>query len=106
MESFRLLLGISHILLCLTHLMQRAKGNTANHSLNAASKGGSAWDGWIIIGGHDPWVNSVLFSSNGFRIASAFAHPSARIWDAVIGDELKVLRGHAYWVTSTLKDPS
>ena len=46
------------------------------------------------VGGHTAYVTSVAFSRDGTRIVSGSADFSARVWDALTGDELKTLNGH------------
>ncbi|KAF8332041.1 WD40-repeat-containing domain protein, partial [Cantharellus anzutake] len=62
----------------------------------------SVRDGWLnTIRGHTRRVvNSVSFSPDGSRIASAPHDETVRIWDAVTGEELKVFQGHTKWVNS------
>ena len=50
--------------------------------------------------GHTNVVFSVAFSSDGTLIVSGSADRSVRVWDVLIGVELKELKGHTNWVSS------
>ncbi|KAF8332821.1 WD40-repeat-containing domain protein [Cantharellus anzutake] len=60
----------------------------------------SALDIFLTIRGHIEGVTSVSFSLDGLRVASVSRDETVRIWDALTGQELKVLRGHTKSVTS------
>ena len=45
--------------------------------------------------GHGSAVRGVAFSPDGKRIATASIEGTAKIWDAVSGQELLTLRGHS-----------
>jgi dipeptidyl aminopeptidase/acylaminoacyl peptidase len=44
--------------------------------------------------GHDDWIQGVVWSPAGRRLASASGDRTARIWDTAGGTEHSVLRGH------------
>jgi eukaryotic-like serine/threonine-protein kinase len=48
----------------------------------------------LALVGHNAVVRTAAFSSDGRRIVTASSDGTARIWDAVSGGELAVLRGH------------
>src|SRR5262249_41462279 len=50
-------------------------------------------------------VNSVCFSPDGSRIASGCNDDTARVWDAVSGEELVCIRGHEGGVDSVAFSP-
>jgi WD40 repeat protein len=50
-------------------------------------------------------VTSAAFNPDGTRIVTASNDKTARIWDAVTGNEIKVLRGHKDYVTSAAFSP-
>ncbi|KDR84428.1 hypothetical protein GALMADRAFT_55745 [Galerina marginata CBS 339.88] len=50
--------------------------------------------------GHTDLVTSVAFSPDGKQIVSGSYDKSVRVWDALMGNKLKVLNGHTDWVTS------
>lgn len=55
--------------------------------------------------GHEQYISSVAFSPDGSRIATASGDGSARIWNAVTGQEIAVLRGHTGSVGSAVFSP-
>jgi WD40 repeat protein len=54
----------------------------------------------LIVSGHGDAVYGATFSPDGLRILTAQGDKTARIWDAVTGKEIAVLRGHADRVLS------
>ncbi|KAM0293687.1 hypothetical protein ACHAPM_011557 [Fusarium culmorum] len=55
---------------------------------------------WLEVEGHSDMVNSVVFSHDSTKVASASRDETARIWNAETGDCERVLEGHGEWVTS------
>jgi WD40 repeat protein len=49
---------------------------------------------------HTSWVNSVAFSADGDRLASASHDKTVRVWDAKTGQPLHTLEGHTSSVSS------
>jgi WD40 repeat protein len=58
-----------------------------------------------VLRGHAAGVNSVAFSPDGRRLASASWDQMVRLWDAGSGQELACLRGHEYSVGSVAFAP-
>jgi WD40 repeat protein/tRNA A-37 threonylcarbamoyl transferase component Bud32 len=58
-----------------------------------------------VIGRHADRVRSVAFSPRGDRIATASDDATARIWDAVTGQQILLLTGHVAPVTSVAFSP-
>ena len=50
--------------------------------------------------GHSSYVNSVAFSHDSTRLASASDDSTVKIWDASSGACLQTLEGHGGWVDS------
>jgi WD40 repeat protein len=55
--------------------------------------------------GHTKAVNSVAFSPDGMRLATASEDTTARIWDAHTGEQLAELRGHTAGVRHVAFSP-
>src|SRR5207248_2264502 len=47
--------------------------------------------------GHSHWVNSVAFSHDSARLASASHDKTVKIWDVSRGECLQTLEGHSHW---------
>jgi WD40 repeat protein len=58
----------------------------------------------LTLRGHTHWVNSVAYSPDGSRIASA-SWREVKVWDARIGLDLATLRGHTNKITSVCYSP-
>ncbi|WP_372492914.1 WD40 repeat domain-containing protein, partial [Nocardia sputi] len=50
--------------------------------------------------GHDGWVNSVAFTTDGQLLASGSADTTIRLWNPHTGQHLRTLTGHQGWVNS------
>ncbi|KAF2260950.1 beta transducin-like protein HET-D2Y [Lojkania enalia] len=62
---------------------------------------GDQWSACLqTLEGHSAWVNSVAFSHDSARLASASDDKTAKIWDASSGECLSTLEGHSAWVSS------
>jgi eukaryotic-like serine/threonine-protein kinase len=55
--------------------------------------------------GHTTAVESVAWSPNGRRIASASLDATVQVWDATTGNHVFTYRGHAGWVNSVAWSP-
>lgn len=55
--------------------------------------------------GHSDRVNSVAFSPNGSKLASASIDQTVRIWDVGTGQVEQTLMGHSLWVRSVTFSP-
>ena len=60
----------------------------------------------VVQTGHTSWVNSVAFSPNAKILASGSADKTVKLWDAVLGQELKTLSGHISYVQSVAFSPT
>ncbi|KAJ1322938.1 COMPASS component SWD3 [Microdochium nivale] len=52
--------------------------------------------------GHSREVNSVVFSHDSCRLASASDDKTVKVWDAMTGQCLQTLKGHGSWVYSVV----
>jgi WD40 repeat protein len=59
----------------------------------------------LILKGHTAEVDSVCFSPDGKRLASASGDRTVKVWDAATGKELFTLRGHRSFVNSVCFSP-
>jgi WD40 repeat protein len=63
-------------------------------------------DKWIsclqTLGDHGDMVNSVAFSHDSARLASASGDMTVKIWDIGSGECLQTLEGHSDWVNSVV----
>ena len=57
-------------------------------------------DHLTTLTGHTRPVQSVGWSPDGTRLATASRDETVRVWDAVSGDHLTTLTGHTHWVRS------
>ncbi|KAH7148140.1 hypothetical protein DER46DRAFT_651274 [Fusarium sp. MPI-SDFR-AT-0072] len=61
------------------------------------------WDACLLtLEGHSYWVNSVVFSHDSKKVASASSDKTIRIWDAETGECKQVLEGHSDSVYSVV----
>ncbi len=68
---------------------------------------GPVWTrGKFMLKGHNGQVNSAAFSSDGQQILTAGDDWTARVWDAVSGQQLALLQGHEDKVTSAEYSPN
>ena len=58
-----------------------------------------------VMTGHRNRVNSVAFSPDGTRIASASQDQTVRVWDAASGKPVAVLQGHTSHVIQAIFSP-
>jgi WD40 repeat protein len=81
---------------------QTAKVWDISTALREASLGDNAGatTGQVLFtlpeGAHTDWVNTVAFSPDGTRLATASNDATAKVWDLTTGRELFTLTGHTY----------
>jgi WD40 repeat protein len=59
----------------------------------------------LTLKGHDDAVTSVAWSPDGRRLATGSDDKTAKVWDAVSGQELLTLKGHSDYVRSLAWSP-
>ena len=59
----------------------------------------------LTLKGHTGGVNSVAWSPDGKRLATASDDETAKVWDAASGKELLTLKGHTEQVTQRGLEP-
>jgi WD40 repeat protein len=57
------------------------------------------------LNGHDDWVNSVAYSPDGKRIASASYDHTVRLWNTSTYEQVLILKGHSGYVYNALFSP-
>jgi len=60
---------------------------------------------FMVLSGHQSWVRSAIFSPDGKRVVTASDDSTARVWDAVTGEQIQSLAGHQDWVRSVAFSP-
>ncbi|KAG7424302.1 Vegetative incompatibility protein HET-E-1 [Fusarium oxysporum f. sp. raphani] len=62
-----------------------------------------SWDACLLtLEGHSGWVDSVVFSHDSKKVASASSDKTIRIWNAETGECERVLEGHSSYVHSVV----
>jgi WD40 repeat protein len=69
----------------------------------AATLWQSNWD--LVLRGHEGWVRSAVYSPDGTHIVTTSWDKTARVWDAMHGQQILVLRGHLESVDSAAYSP-
>lgn len=59
----------------------------------------------VVLIGHQSYVFTAVFSSDGTKVVTASADKTARVWDAGEGKEVAVLRGHEEEVITAALSP-
>jgi WD40 repeat protein len=60
----------------------------------------------LTLKGHTDAVNSVVYSPDGKRLASASWDKTVKVWDAASGQEIMTLKGHTFNVVSVAFSPN
>jgi WD40 repeat protein len=71
----------------------------------AEGRGARTWGGTVSFDGHAETVEAVAISPDGQLVATASQDTTARIWDAVTGEQRAVLRAHRYPVRTVAFAP-
>ena len=53
----------------------------------------------MTITGHRGSIHTAAFNHDGTRLVTTGADSTAKVWDAVTGEELFAITGHTDWVT-------
>ena len=87
----------------------RIWNSKAREKLNEFWHSGDIWvttsEELAILRGHDKFVQSASFSSDGLRVVTASWDGTARVWDATSGRQIAMLRGHEAPVFSAAFSP-
>jgi WD40 repeat protein len=59
----------------------------------------------LELKGHTDWINKVIYSPDGTRLATASRDHTVKVWDAAKGKDLLTLKGHAGNVKSVAYSP-
>ena len=59
----------------------------------------------LELKGHTDWINKVIYSPDGTRLATASRDHTVKVWDAAKGKDLLTLKGHGGNVKSVAYSP-